>query len=275
VLEDARTWLSDTYRASAREHQVFEARLHTQPDGARTLSTPAELARVATAARARHRGKSPAELRQAAELADYMADRVYGRAVENDEDFKRIEHARHEARTLRELAGDLEARGPAGGHPGVLGTDTVVQLLGPGAAGWAAQGIGVSAAAGRLEIRAADGELLGLIGTGPDGRPAGPVTYRAVIGDSPPAEPRTVPMPAGFLPPDPARCAVGERARWGGTGTGTAGGVQARTARVVYGPGVPCPDCTCCTADGCHRGEGSDCHWSDTLGDYTCPCTGG
>jgi hypothetical protein len=36
---------------------------------------------------------------------------------------------------------------------------------------------------------------------------------------------------AGFIPPDPARAAATERARWGATGTGTAGGVHATVLR--------------------------------------------
>jgi hypothetical protein len=31
------------------------------------------------------------------------------------------------------------------------------------------------------------------------------------------------------MPPDPVRTAAAERARWGGTGTGTAAGVTVRT----------------------------------------------
>lgn len=33
-----------------------------------------------------------------------------------------------------------------------------------------------------------------------------------------------------------------------------------------------CPDCMCCTAEGCRFGEGSTCP-TDRLGDYACPCT--
>jgi hypothetical protein len=85
--------------------------------------------------------------------------------------------------------------------------------------------------------------------------------------------PATVRMPDGFVPPDPARCTGAERARWGGTGT--AAGVTSATERIVYDPAEPCPDCTCCSANGWHRGEDSECPWSERLGDYTCPCTGG
>jgi hypothetical protein len=132
-----------------------------------------------------------------------------------------------------------------------------------------------------LEIRARSGELLGLVERGGAGagydkiQAAQPVTYRAVVREDGSYHPPSVKFPPGFIPPDPARCAAAERARWGGTGTGSAAGVQVSTARVVYGPDVPCDSCTCCTMDGCHRGEGSGCHWSEALGDYTCPCTGG
>lgn len=34
-----------------------------------------------------------------------------------------------------------------------------------------------------------------------------------------------------------------------------------------------CHGCTCCTAEECHRGEGSGCP-TDSLGDSVCPCTG-
>ena len=155
----------------------------------------------------------------------------------------------------------------------------VLAVLGPGAEGWDSQGILVIPGIYDLEIRASSGELLGLVKRG--GQGAGydnihadqPVTYRAVIREDASYHPPAVSLPAGFIPPDPARCTAGERARWGGTGTGTAAGVQVSTARVIYGPDVPCDSCTCCTMDGCHRGEGSECHWSEALGDYTCPCT--
>jgi len=123
-----------------------------------------------------------------------------------------------------------------------------------------------------LEIRARSGELLGLVERGGQGadydrlRAAEPVTYRAVIREDGSYRPPSVKFPTGFIPPDPVRCAAAERARWG---------AQVSTSRVAYGPDVRCDSCTCCTMDGCHRGEDSTCHWSETLGDYTCPCTGG
>jgi hypothetical protein len=164
-----------------------------------------------------------------------------------------------------------------------LPAERVVSLFGPGADEWAERGILVVPGILDFEVRASGGELLGLIERGGRGadydppRPREPVTYRAVLREGAEAwpSPPAVKFPAGFVPPDPARATAGERARWGGTGTGTAGGVSATVARVAYDPGEPCSDCTCCNANGCHRGEGSECHWSEALGDYTCPCTGG
>jgi hypothetical protein len=158
-----------------------------------------------------------------------------------------------------------------------------VSLFGPNADGWADRAVLVIPGTFDFEVRAADGELLGLIERGGRGanydppHPRQPVTDRAVIRASAEAwpAPPAVKFPAGFVPSDPARATAGERARWGGTGTGTAGGASAAVAQVVYDPHEPCPDCTWCSANGCHRGEGSDCRWSEALGDYTCPCTGG
>jgi len=162
-----------------------------------------------------------------------------------------------------------------------LSRGQVIAVLGSGAEAWDGQGILVVPSVYDLEIRAGSGELLGLVERGGQGadydrlHAAEPVTYRAVIREDGSYRPPSVKFPPGFIPPDPVRCAAAERARWGGTGTGTAAGVQVSTSRVVYGSDVRCDSCTCCTMDGCHRGEGSACHWSETLGDYTCPCTGG
>ena len=155
----------------------------------------------------------------------------------------------------------------------------VIAILGPGAETWDSQDILVVPSVYDLEIRAASGELLGLVERGGTG--AGydkiqvqqPVTYRAVIREDGSYHPPSVKFPAEFIPPDPVRATAGERARWGGTGTGSAAGLQVSLARVVYGPDARCDSCTCCTMDGCHRGEGSGCHWSERLGEYTCPCT--
>ena len=116
-----------------------------------------------------------------------------------------------------------------------LPADNVAVMFGPGAAGWPNLGILAVPGVYDFEIRARDGELLGLIGrggTGPDyarPHPAEPVTYRAVIREDGSYHPPAVKFPGGFVPPDPARATAAERARWGGTGTGTAGGVTMRT----------------------------------------------
>jgi hypothetical protein len=34
-----------------------------------------------------------------------------------------------------------------------------------------------------------------------------------------------------------------------------------------------CPDCTCCTRKGCHRGVDSECPYSAVLDRIVCPCT--
>ena len=76
-----------------------------------------------------------------------------------------------------------------------------------------------------FEIRAASGELLGLVergGHGPDRarlHAAEPVTYRAVTREGVTEawpEPPSVRFPAGFLPPDPVQAAAAERARLAG-----------------------------------------------------------
>lgn len=111
--------------------------------------------------------------------------------------------------------------------PAELPQRQVVDWLGPDADTWPEQGVVVRrgndpAGAPRLEVRlAATGELLGLVDVDPaTGEPAvpdrwimRPVQYRAVIavdGD----QVHSVPMPAGFVPPRPARAADGERLRW-------------------------------------------------------------
>jgi len=115
-----------------------------------------------------------------------------------------------------------------------LPVDKVAAMFGPGAAGWPDLGILAVPGVYDFEIRASSGELLGLIERGGHGpayaspHPAKPVTFRAVICEDGSHHPPAVKFPAGFIPPDPARAAAAERARWGGTGTGTAGGVTAR-----------------------------------------------
>jgi hypothetical protein len=34
-----------------------------------------------------------------------------------------------------------------------------------------------------------------------------------------------------------------------------------------------CPDCTCCSQEGCHTGPDADCGYSTVLDRVTCPCT--
>ncbi|MEV0734282.1 hypothetical protein [Polymorphospora sp. NPDC050346] len=114
ILADEADRLARSWAQSEAEHHALEARLHTQPDGTRTLSAPAELERAALAARFRHGGKTPAELRAEADHYDYMADRVYGKAVHDDDDIKRVEEAAAMAKTLRQLADERDAR--AGRH---------------------------------------------------------------------------------------------------------------------------------------------------------------
>jgi hypothetical protein len=117
----------------------------------------------------------------------------------------------------------------------------VTAMFGPGAAGWADLGILTVPGVYDFEIRASSGELLGLIERGgrgaayADPHPAAPVTYRIVIRDDGSYHPPAVNFPPGSVPPDPARSAAAERARWGGTGTGTAGGVHAATGRATSG----------------------------------------
>jgi hypothetical protein len=113
----------------------------------------------------------------------------------------------------------------------------VTAMFGDGAAGWPELGILTVPSVYDLEIRAGSGELLGLIERGGQGaayadpHPAEPVTYRAVIREDGSYHPPAVKFPAGFIPPDPARATAAERARWGGTGTGTADGVHAAVRR--------------------------------------------
>lgn len=114
LLVFGRAALDASYHRDAREIAEHEARLHLQPDGARTLSTAAELSAVAAACRKEYAGKDPAVLRQKADEADYMANRVYGKAVDSDQDCKRIEYAEHEAKTLRAMADETEGQTAAG-----------------------------------------------------------------------------------------------------------------------------------------------------------------
>lgn len=43
-------------------------------------------------------------MRQLSEEAEYLADRVYGKSVQNDEELKRVERFHRRAEAFRELA---------------------------------------------------------------------------------------------------------------------------------------------------------------------------
>ncbi|MFF2088583.1 hypothetical protein ACFVVM_32770 [Nocardia sp. NPDC058176] len=92
------------WNAARTEYAHHEAKLHTQPDGSRTLSTPAEFARVAHQAALKAELLTAEQLRELAAEDDYMASRVYGKTVETDEDAKRVERLHHRATVLRDLA---------------------------------------------------------------------------------------------------------------------------------------------------------------------------
>jgi uncharacterized protein with PQ loop repeat len=94
-----------------------------------------------------------------------------------------------------------------------LPADRVVELLGAAAATWAEQGILVIPRREHLEVRASDGELLGLVDVDRDCQPTQPIRYRAVIVPSDWIS-HSVPMPHGFVPERPACTADGERIRW-------------------------------------------------------------
>jgi MtN3 and saliva related transmembrane protein len=94
-----------------------------------------------------------------------------------------------------------------------LPADRVVELLGAAAATWAEQGIFVIPRREHLEVRASDGELLGLVDVDRDCQPTQPIRYRAVIVPSDWIS-HSVPMPHGFVPERPACTADSERMRW-------------------------------------------------------------
>jgi hypothetical protein len=100
--------LEQQWRASIAEADAYDARLHTQPDGTRTLSTPDEIAAVTRQVTARWRDKPIEEIRQRAEHWQYMADRVYSKVVNDDDDLKRIEQADAMAKTLTAIAAHRE-----------------------------------------------------------------------------------------------------------------------------------------------------------------------
>lgn len=78
-------------------------------DGTRTYTSPGMM-RMATAnARTEAKGKTSAELRAMAEHADYMATRVYGKVVDTDDDVRRIETTKHQAKVWAALADEKAA----------------------------------------------------------------------------------------------------------------------------------------------------------------------
>lgn len=107
-----------------------------------------------------------------------------------------------------------------------LTPDRAAGILGRGTDVWAGLGVLVIAGLFDFEVRAADGELLGLVERGGQGpnrdrllQAREPVTYRVVIrpgvSEAWPAPP-AVKYPPVFMPPDPVRAAAIERTRWGG-----------------------------------------------------------
>lgn len=139
---------------------------------------------------------------------------------------------------------------------------------------WDGHGIRITVrGAAGIEIRSAEGDLVGVIDAAQDGTPARPLVYRAVIRPEqyPDAGMWGVPMPAGFLPPDPARAAAGERGRWipAARPADPAPGTDPRFEAYLVG-GESCEDCMCCTAAQCahHR-----CPNTNRLGESICPCT--
>ncbi|MFI1236730.1 hypothetical protein [Nocardia salmonicida] len=102
--------LRASWNTARTENARFEAAQHTQPDGSRTLSTPAEFAAVERGAALRAEGLTAEQLRALADEDDYMASSVYGKAVETDDDAKRVERLHHRASVLRALAGQQSDR---------------------------------------------------------------------------------------------------------------------------------------------------------------------
>ncbi len=198
--------LRESFARSTGEHTAHEAKLHTQPDGTRTYTTPGTMQIITANARQEAAGKTPAELREMAEHADYMARRVYGKVVENDNDVHRIEATEQRAKVWAKLADDIEA---------------ITALAGEAAARWPLLGVTWQETDGDvgpvLEIRAetsdGDQDLVGLWHLDDDGKGAGGV-YHVVLQASPGRKARTAPYPLGFVPPHPAKAAAAERAKW-------------------------------------------------------------
>lgn len=109
ILRAGAAYLREQFDRHTGEYDAHEARLHTQPDGRRTYATVAQLRHVTEAAVREAAGKSPAELREMAEKARYLARRVYGKVVEGAEDVIRIEASEQHAHVWDELATAGEA----------------------------------------------------------------------------------------------------------------------------------------------------------------------
>jgi hypothetical protein len=103
-LEAHATRITELFHQHRAEVAAYDARLHTQPDGTRTLSTADQLDTVRAAARAAGHGKSAAELVKMAEEQEYLARRFYGRRVDTDEDEMRIERLEATAAVWRTMA---------------------------------------------------------------------------------------------------------------------------------------------------------------------------
>lgn len=144
-----------------------------------------------------------------AEQADYMARRVFGKAVESDADVRRIETTEQQAKTWAFLADKV---------------DSFVSTFGKHAAAWPLLGITweyETDAEGHysgLWAETRDGER-DLVGLWPheDGYPVG--SYEIVIQTRSKTRPMTILYsPAGAAPSDPVQTAADERARWLGRG---------------------------------------------------------
>ncbi|WP_335992343.1 hypothetical protein [Glycomyces sp. MUSA5-2] len=103
-LEACAAEVEEQFAAGRAEAAAFEARLHTQPDGTRTLSSVEALDDVRAAARDLARGKNRAELLKMAEEKEYLARRFYGRSVATDGGEMRIERLEATAAVWRAMA---------------------------------------------------------------------------------------------------------------------------------------------------------------------------
>jgi hypothetical protein len=104
VLRRAAEDLEREFTNAIAAHVHWDIVSHQQPDGSRTLSSPAELEAVDREVEEEAAGKSRADLLRLADEADYLADRVYGKSVQNDAEFKRVERFQQRAKAFRQLA---------------------------------------------------------------------------------------------------------------------------------------------------------------------------